>query len=275
MGSEVMLGQPLGGALGGPLGLRPAVGGRAAAPTIQMLLVGAGGAGGRPFSFQTWGPPGGGGGQVLELEVNLPLGVYPVVIGLGGNPVSASAAGGSTTLGALFTAIGGGGNPLFSEGTFYELAPAVGWNAAGNYRPPAPLPLHRGGYPGGLHFDNGSRRGGGGGGGSGGPGGDATALIGGPAGPGKFSAISGTPVEYGRGGPGGHSLAAAGPAIGPGGGGGGGAPGNEATGHPGNPGILIISYETGTQTWLGGDVTQAGNRTIHTLTADGTLTRTA
>jgi hypothetical protein len=94
-------------------------------------------------------------------------------------------------------------------------------------------------------------------------------------GPGTFSSISGAAVEYARGGHGALNNDTAPQQSSPGWGDGGPGTTSPFGITSGRAGILIISYETGTQTWLGGDVTQAGNRTIHTLTADGTLTRTA
>jgi hypothetical protein len=281
MGNEVMLGRPLGGPLGGALGLRPAATAAAAAPTLRVLLVGGGGAGDRtPGTSNSSGhsTSGGAGGQVLEVEITAPdPGAYAVTIGLGGTVLSATPFGGVTRFGTLLSADGGGGGGAAYYGTI--TGPDVfasGFNACGpgGYQN---SPRAHGGFPGGnFSTDYSTYRGGPGGGGSGGAGGNATTTTGGTPGPGKISSISGAPVEYGKGGQGGHTIGGAGPAAsGPGGGGGGAVPGSSTGGANGNAGILIISYETGTQTWTGGTVTQVGNRTIHTLTADGTLTRTS
>lgn len=282
MGSEVMLGQPLGGPLGGALGLRPVSTGIVGAPSVRLLLVGGGGAGDRTAGSSNGSgfcTSGGAGGEVLEVEITAPVvGAYAVTIGPGGTVGSVvTPFGGVTRFADLISADGGGGGAAVLNGSlrgpdgFGSGFNACGLGGYGN------SPRAHGGFLGGnFSTDYSTYRGGPGGGGSGGPGGNATTTTGGTPGPGKISSISGAPVEYGKGGQGGHTIGGAGPAAsGPGGGGGGAVPGSTTGGSNGNPGILILSYETGTQTWLGGDVTQAGNRTIHTLTADGTLTRTA
>jgi hypothetical protein len=273
MGSEVMLGQPLGGPLGGALGLRPAAPGIVAAPSVRLLAVGGGGAGLRaPFAPWWRGCTGGAGGQVIELDLVVPVGVYPVTIGLGGVVYSGQPFGLPTQFGALLWALGGGGGAI-DDGT--KQMNGSGFNATGELMG-AVYPRAMGGFLGGAAWSDFSGYSAGpGGGGAGGPGGNASSTAAGAPGPGRVSSISGAPVEYGRGGEGGRTGREGDPASGPGGGGGGAIPGNSTGGRPGNAGILILSYQTGTQTWLGGDVTQAGNRTIHTLTANGTLTRTA
>lgn len=280
MGNEVMLGRPLGGPLGGALGLRPAAtAAAAAAPTLRVLLVGGGGAGfSRPDAGWTnrWGCPGGAGGQVIDVEIAAPaLGAYAVTIGPGGTVRSLSAFGGVTSLGSLLSADGGGGGLGSFSGSGLEASHASGFNASGRIHAVG-WPRSHGGYLGGDYASNFSTAaGGGGGGGSGGAGGNASLSTKGAPGPGRTSNISGVPVEYGRGGEGGHTIGEGATPANPGDGGGGAIPGASTGGSNGNAGILIISYETGTQTWTGGTVTQVGNRTIHTLTADGTLTRTA
>ncbi|WP_367119122.1 glycine-rich domain-containing protein, partial [Phenylobacterium sp.] len=111
MGREVSLGGPLGGPLGGALGLRPATGGGApAVPTIQLLLVGGGGAG-REANLSSPGG-GGAGGEVLEIEIPSPqVGSYPVTVGVGGIRDSSEGlgpAGRPTMFGGILGATGGG-----------------------------------------------------------------------------------------------------------------------------------------------------------------------
>jgi len=281
MGQEAQLGAPLGGSLAGGLGLRPASGGAPAAPTVQLLLVGGGGAGDRTSgSSNSTGhsTSGGAGGQVLEVEIAAPgLGAYAVTIGQGGTVFSANAFGGVTRFGSLLTAIGGGGGGYGYYGSITGTDVFTsGFNSCGTggY---SNAPRAHGGFVGGTFAtDYSTYRGGPGGGGAGGAGGNANTTTGGAPGPGKFSSISGAPVEYGKGGQGGHTVGGAGPAAsGPGGGGGGAVPGSSTGGSNGNAGILILRYLTGTQTWTGGTITTVGPWTIHTCTADTTLTRTA
>lgn len=282
MGREVQLGGPLGGPLGGALGLRPSSGGvGSAVPLIQLLLVGGGGAGDvGNVGAVTSGlcPAGGAGGQVLEIEIPSPApGSYPVTIGLGSQGYFPGLAT-ETRFGTLLIAIGGGTGGLAANQNYGEFGFISGFNSAGLHRFGAfyvGRPL--GGFPGGNFWANySSIRSGGGGGGAGGAGGDATSAAPGLGGPGRVSSLSGAPVEYGRGGTGGHETIGRGaPAFGPGGGGGGSKPGVAGNGEPGNPGILILRYLTRTQAWTGGDISQVGPWTIHTCTADTTLTRTA
>ncbi|WP_366514857.1 glycine-rich domain-containing protein [Phenylobacterium sp.] len=255
-----------------------------------MLLVGGGGAGdsGQYIFDLTWGmcSAGGGGGEVLEVElVAPPPGAYAVEIGPGGvaygTPGGGNIHGGQTKFGPILRAIGGGGGgALFSQSSYENAYATTGFNTAGAPRA-AWTPAGRvlGGFSGGTSFANySSIVSGGGGGGSGGPGGNATSGAPGLGGVGKFSSLTGLPVEYGRGGTGGHTSVGRGaPAFGPGGGGGGGRPqeSNTLWGEPGNAGFLAFRYLTGTQTWTGGNVTQFDSWTIHTFTADGTATRTA
>jgi hypothetical protein len=288
MGSEVMLGRPLGGPLGGGLGLRPAVGGGGSLPgalPVDVLLVGGGGSGEQEVgSLSLGGPSGGGAGQVLQVTLWLVMGSYPVVVGLGGRiapledpPVLA---GGDTTFAGL-RALGGGNGATFDPG-FGRRGATTGASTGGQFRSSGrpfwgrAITGFLGSQPGSGDSGNGPFNFGGAGGGAAGPGLNGGENIRALGGPGVISSISGVPVEYGRGGHGSLNNDTA-PTPSPGWGDGGGARGIALPGGVtvGRPGILIISYETGTQTWLGGDVTQVGNRTIHTLTADGTLTRTA
>jgi hypothetical protein len=280
MGSEVMLGRPLGGPLGGALGLRPAATAPAVAGAlpVDVLLVGGGGAGdiGNP-SINQDGMPGGGAGQVIQATLWLPPGVYPATIGLGGSlggqGAPADRAGGDTVFAGL-RALGGGNG--FTFGIWGVVRFASGASTGGH-----PSGRAITGFPGtsnGEGEDPGTGNPfnfGGSGGGSAGPGLAGNNNVRALGGPGVVSSISGAPVEYARGGHGTLNNDTAPERSSPGWGDGGGGKTAPFGVSSGRAGILILSYPTGTQTWLGGDVTQAGNRTIHTLTANGTLTRTA
>ena len=234
---------------------------------------------GRFSSLSGPGTAGGAGGQVIELEIPSPsIGSYQIAVGLGGNPTPYRLSG-PTRFGSLLTASGGGSaslgySPNEANGLY---AASIGFNSSGKVQSFWPNIPTTGGFPGGNAWSNYSNAcGGGGGGGAGGPGGDATISGPGLGGVGVISSITGTPVEYGRGGNGGHtSVTLATPAFGPGGGGGAVRPTTQLPqeGLPGNPGILVFRYLTGTQSWTGGDVSQVGPWTVHTFTADGTATR--
>jgi hypothetical protein len=275
MGQEARLGGPLGGTLGGALGLRPAPV-AATTPVVEVLLVGGGGSAGNGF----YANGGGGGGQVVEATLALPIGAYPVVVGLygrWGNYTPDRPVGGATKLAGL-AAIGGAcGGPFATNPPISQ--DGAGWNSGGQGKSASWTSQQRslGGFEGGAQFDDGTNRGGGGGGGSGGPGGNADASNGGAPGAGKISSITGVPVEYGKGGRGGHTSGSAPTASLPGEGGGGQAPNSFNPRPPceGQGGILIARYLTGTQTWTGGAATTVGPWTLHTFTADGTFTRTS
>lgn len=261
-------------------------GAQAIQPTIEVLLVGGGGAGDSGAYFSSFAQGicscGGAGGEVLEAKLVAPaVGSYAVTIGVGGIPYGAGAAihwGGITKFGDTLSAIGGGGAGGGYVQSGYESTYATsGFNSAGLSRTGWVAGRVLGGFPGGTSWtDYSSVLSGGGGGGSGGPGANATSAAPGIGGVGKFSSITGLPVEYGRGGTGGHHSIGRGPAaFGYGGGGGGGKNGEPfgTYGEPGNAGIFVLRYLTGTQVWAGGVVSYSGLYTIHTFTADGTITR--
>lgn len=277
MGNEVMLGRPLGGPLGGALGLRPAASAVSSLPAalpVDVLLVGGGGAGGiiDTPSLAQKGAPGGGAAQVLQATLALSVGTYPVQIGLGAvrglNHYPNEKSFGGTTKFAGLQAIGGGPAYPAQQGNNSCSGASTGGDAGAFGRPVT-------GYAGTDGGTDGSTQNwGGSGGGSSGAGLVGSAGVRALGGPGTTSSISGVPVTYARGGDGSLNNDRATATTNPGDGG----PGMNT--YPvfdasGRNGILIISYETGTQAWTGGTVTQVGNRTIHTLTADGTLTRTA
>lgn len=279
MGQEAQLGAPLGGSLAGALGLRPASApsaGPSALP-VEVLLVGAGGSGGAgTTSLFASGAGGGGAGQVLSVTLWLTTGAYPVAVGLGGRAgygVTPRVAG-DTTFAGLRALGGGAGYPWYWGGWATGASLGGGANDGGSSPFNARALTGFNASPGGAG-DSGSGQfnfGGGGGGSSGAglSGGENVRALGGP---GVTSSISGTAVEYGRGGNGALNNDVAPVRTNPGDGGPG-AGGNFSS-TTGRDGILILRYLTGTQTWTGGTITTVGPWTIHTCTADTTLTRTA
>jgi len=121
--------------------------------TIEVLMVGGGGAGGAsPSTAQFSGTHGGGsGGLVYEPKLLTSLGAYTITIGAGGTTPSsltsgnqAGNVGNNTTFGSLLTAFAGGGvstdgytsGSLYgggSEGGHESLIPAI-WNGGGGSR---------------------------------------------------------------------------------------------------------------------------------------------
>lgn len=285
MGREVYLGGVLGAPLGNGLGLRPQSGGPGSAPTIQVLLVGGGGCGGGLHSiFQpnpasnSW-PGGGGGGEVIELEMAAPVaGSYAVVVGQPGLIASPQAQLSlrTTRFGNFVNALGGG-NGSFNGQQFGGGIEMDGGSSSGLTQVAPGLFGHAGralglnSGAGSLPYGDGSIFAGGGGGGAGGNGLAPTSSQRGLGGPGVVSSITGQPVEYSRGGDGLHSGLSPGSApTTPGSGG----PGREQFANSdGMPGIFILRYLTGTQVWLGGDLAVVGPYTIHKFTTSGTITR--
>ena len=266
----------LGGQLGGPLGMLSPSATQYATATVDVLLVGGGGAAGHDSSNPR-GRGGGAGGQVIELTLPVPIGSYPVTVGLGGD-MYLQTIGGHTKFFGLSAAGGADGGPINSNPPINPLG--CSFNGGGRGEPGVgfgTITSARGGFEGGALYNDGSTFGGGGGGGAGGAGGNATISDGGAPGPGKISSISGVPVEYGKGGKGGHTNGSAPAPTLPGEGGGGLAPSNVTWPPPaqtkGLAGIFVLRYLTGTQVWIGGTVTVVGPYTIHKFTADGTIAR--
>ena len=212
--------------------------------TIKILGVGGGGGGGAWwYASDTAG--GGGGGQTTYLSsFAVSLGAsYPVVVGGGGsggvcNIYGSSyngTQGGTTTFNtSTVSAIGG------YPGTTAYVTPPTNYGQSGNG--------HAGGGPGG--------------------GGDGADCSGRNGGDGTAYTITGSSVYYAGGGAGRSAFAD-------------GTPGQGSVGQGGSPnggsgaaGALIISYPTGSMSATGGSITTSGGDTIHTFTANGTLTVT-
>ena len=226
---------------------------------VEYLIVAGGG--GAPANINAGG---GGGGGVLSGTVSLNVGIYPVVVGLGGAPTSAR--GDDSTLHDI-TATGGGRGGTWGEATGQNGGCGGGGTAASSGSPRqggagiAGPPLQ--GYNGGAgsvssNLDN---RAGGGGGGADGIGGSASLGLSGFGGPGRLSSITGTPTYYAGGGAGASrsdDIANWG-SNGIGGGGrasdgdpntgGGGSTGPGNTGYSGGSGIVIVRYQT-TKWWF-------------------------
>jgi hypothetical protein len=256
---------------------------------ISYLIVaggGSGGAGGNAGLDNRGG--GGGAGGILNGStplVGFARNTYTITIGSGG---AYGSSGNNTTLGNLFTAIGGGRGGIGNEAG----QPGGSGGGGGAFRTAGNFAGGSGtvgqGNDGGVGgTDSVTYRYGAGGGGAGAAGTNAFAGPV-PGGVGIQSSISGTATYYGGGGAGGGSnssggLGGGGPApsvsgaggvagtANTGGGGGGASAFTGSNGGAGGSGILIISYP-GTQRMTGGNVTTSGANTIHTFTSSGTLT---
>jgi hypothetical protein len=248
----------------------------------RVLIYGGGGGG---------AIGGGGGGDGEEyLNVVIPGGTNPVVIGAGGTPAGASVAGpkggtgGTTTfLGYSKTGGGGGGNTGVNGNQNGNSGASGG--GAGAYD--GGVSLGGTGAPGGNGGTNGGFTGApypaGGGGGRGGPGTNApSGVLAGSGGPGFTSDISGASLGYcggggaqcylgggaGSGSDGGSNGSPAGSALPGQRGGGGGGTGNGSNGGAGSPGGLIVRY-TGAPRFTGGTITTVGGDTVHTFDTAG------
>ena len=240
---------------------------------VTYLLIAGGGGG---------GSGGGGGGGFLTGSTSVqPTTAYSVVVGSGGGTATVGA--NSTALGA--TALGGGYGAYNASGGSGGSGGGAGGNGSGGSGTSGQ------GYAGGsapLGANNG-----GGGGGAGGQGGNGQIdpSVGGSAGPGAASSITGSSVYYSGGGGGNDPY---GGVINGGiGGGGQGASGsggssdNNATsgtantgggggggqGTNGGSGVVIISYVSTTQRGSGGTITSysSGGSTywVHKFTSSG------
>ena len=231
---------------------------------IELLMVGGGGgAGGLSSSASGYNSGdsrggGGGGGSVINTNIIINAGDYPITIGAGGTfctsaNYNTTAIGGSTSgfgLTALgggpggwvdpqynysindLGASGGGGSKHSSSGKAIAGGTALASDANGNL-----------GHKGANASDYKNGGGGGGAGGPGGPGGSGHEFVGGAGYP---YDITGETVYYAGGGGGGRRYAAAEPGFGGGkscyGGGGSGQSASNAAPESGGPGILIIRY---------------------------------
>jgi hypothetical protein len=250
--------------------------------TVNYLVVAGGGAGGGGASVAA---AGGGAGGLLSGSTVL-SGIYNITIGAGGLGAAdvRGGAGGNTTLGSLFTAIGGGGGGTGSSAQPIGGSGGSGGGAGGTSAAGTGTAGQGNNGGAGVSFFSGA----GGGGGSGAVGSNAAGNNGGAGGAGTSSSISGSAVTYAAGGGGsGVSNAGAGGSANAGAGrvgagvgnsatgygnGGGGAYGSGNKGGDGSQGIVIISYTSTTQLATGGTITQSGGNFIHTFTTDGTFT---
>jgi len=258
--------------------------------SVSYLAVAGGGGGGTGQSASTVGNGGGGGaGGLLTGTTSLVInGVYPVVVGAGGNAgtpgVNSGSGANSTAFGVTATGGGAGGSYNGNNGQ------TGGSGGGAGYGGTAGSGTSGQGYAGGAGNTAGSPYQAGGGGGAGAVG------TNGPGGIGVQSSITGSSVYYAGGGAGGNGSNVTGSSGGSGGGGtggygttagtagtanlggGGGGGGNQGTGGTnssngaaGGSGVIIISY-SGTQKFYGGNVTSVGGNTIHTFTTSGSLT---
>lgn len=253
--------------------------------SIELLMVGAGGAGG--------GMAGGAGGEVIyEASRDVIVQSYSVQVGQGGGggryfgggaPVAGTA---STFDGLTATPGGYGGDVVNQQNTCTNgggdgsslgsggCASSVGQGSGGN-------------SPSGGQ--------GGGGGGYSGNGQAGNSTVAGSGGTGYTSSISGSSIQYACGGGGGTyntntrglggcstagngsggTTAPTAGTDGTGSGGGGASGVTYQTAGAGGDGVVIIKYLTGTVTATGGTITYSGSYTIHTFTADGTFVVTA
>ena len=206
----------------------------------NILVVGGGGGGGGYIGG------GGGGGQVQTLTTRLATGSYTIAVGAGGTgqvgtntPYATD--GGSSSMGSVLTAVGGGGQgSIFGHGGT------------------------SGSFTGGTYYDTGSINAGGGAGAA--QNGANASTNAGNGGNGVQSNITGTATYYGGGGGGGQYTGSAGtggygggangaPSYNPstkyngtnglGGGGGGSSGGGASLGGDGGSGVVIISYAIG------------------------------
>jgi hypothetical protein len=262
---------------------------------VQYLVVAGGGAGGG-----TGGNGGGGGaGGTLIGGTTVQAGTaYTITIGAGG---ASFANQGANTFALGFTTIGGGGGGNNAGGG------GNGGSGGGAARGNDGIAKTGGSATSGQGFaggstdgSTGSAYGSAGGGGAGAVGANGQPSGGGTGGSGASSSITGTLAYYagGGGGAGGDNVGSGG--IGGGGSGGGGSvggmplaqPGTANTGgggggsgsggtsggsnNAGGSGIVILSYESPTQTATGGTVTSysSGGDTywVHTFTTSGTFT---
>jgi hypothetical protein len=235
---------------------------------INYLVVGGGGGSNGSTTFDA----GGGGGQVTQSVLTaIPSTVFTITIGGGG---ANGAAGSSTTISGIATAVGGG------TGTHSATPDPNGWSNGGT---------SGNGYAGGTGVNGlgvGLSAGGGGGGASAAGGAGNTGGAGGAGGAGAASTITGSSVTYGGGG--GGSGQGSGGSGGAGGGGAGGVGssgstqgtvnsggGGGANGRSGGSGVAVLSMAassyTGTITGSP-TVVNTGTTVILTYTSSGTYT---
>lgn len=256
----------------------------------DILVVAGGGGGGGGEASEASG--GGGAGGVIVDTFTPSVTSYAITIGEGGaggqfDPTTAGTNGEDSSIATVATATGGGGGGA--------VAISAGKNGGSGGGGASATETAGGtgdvgeGNNGGTGFEAATGESGGGGGGAGAVGANASNNVGGNGGNGVASSISGTSVTYGGGGGGGSDGT---PGTGGTGGGGNGTSGSDLTfsngtdglggggggnfgdnpGGSGGRGVVIISYTTGTMSAIGGTITFAAGKTIHTFVRDGTFT---
>ena len=148
-----------------------------ASGTVDLLLVGGGGGAGGGYA----GGGGGAGGLIYRSGYALSVGTYAITVGAQGKGGYGSAAptnGGNTTLGSLFTALGGGAGATDQTGLGGAIVSALtggSGGGGGTNANAAGLGTPGQGYEGGSAATTGNSSGGGGG--AGGPGGSKIVVI--------------------------------------------------------------------------------------------------
>ncbi|HWQ65961.1 MAG TPA: hypothetical protein VN372_03715 [Methanospirillum sp.] len=196
---------------------------------VEYLIVGAGGGAGRPSPGANRGGCGGAGG-VRTGKLEIPVGVLPVAVGIGGTPGNGASItatnGGKSSLGSLSSEGGGAGGQ-------YDAPGVNGGSGGGGGGYVGVLPGGAGiseqGYTGGAGGD--SNRTGGAGGSAGGPAVTTT------PGPGITTSISGVLTTYAVGGSSGT------PTTNNSGNGGNSISTQYADVYPGCSGIVIMRYQ--------------------------------
>lgn len=238
---------------------------------VNYMIVAGGGGG--AAGYNTSGGGGGGGGVLVGYSLFTSGQSGAVVIGAGGVTGDGtngyvSQNGSNSSVAGMGTSIGGGrgssavnatGNGGSGGGSSQGGTVGLGTSGQGNN--------------GGL----GASYAGGGGGGAGAVGGNSGSGLGGVGGIGFTTTISGTSQTYGAGGSGAGPGSSGRPSNPPSvyGAGGQGSYQDVLDGAPGQNGVVIISYPTGTMTATGGTITTSGGNTIHKFTSSGTFQRTA
>lgn len=246
--------------------------------SINYLLIGGGAGGGNSGA----GGGGAGGGFKSGSTIVQPGTSLSVIVGSGGVGGASPTNGGTSSLGTIDFALGGGNGSVYTgAATSPGGNGGSGGGAAPNGTTGATGVAGSGtsgqGNAGGVGYSNTTTIStGGGGGGAGSAGGNATSVAAGSGGAGTSSSISGTATNYAGGGAGGQ-IGASGASGGVGGGGATGVAGTTNTGGGGGAGanggsgIAFIAY-AGAQRGTGGTVTSAGGYTIHTFISSGTYT---
>jgi hypothetical protein len=228
--------------------------------TIEYLIVGGGGAGGREPSNPI-GAGGGAGGFLTASGYSVAATTYVVTVGAGGVGTSGSIIpGNGSSVFGLTAAGGGGGGTGGADGGNGGSGGGGGGGGTGGTRAGGKgiypgstyIDSVRQGYNGGSSFGQDSVGPAGGGGGAGAVGASASTSVAGNGGAGLFSSINGTTTAYAGGG-GGATISGTNGTGGNGGGGnastngtanrgGGGGGGNASTAGNGGSGIVIIRY---------------------------------